>query len=211
MIRSKRDPFGRMMPPAKPEPEISNLMDLLNLSESVGATAPNHRRDVAKVESLMDQAGYLDLQQTDGPTGFYGECLKQAVKNFQKDNGLKKDGTVNPNGETVKAIAQTAAEIPVNKRAGGHKREEEQPVYPGMPNARPENELDARLRDLGVSHPGGLAQLDDQVKRDLIELAKSGIEPNALEQFFSMVSGWIEKEHKEPYVISQPTGGGRRS
>jgi len=89
MIHTNHDLFGRMLPPARPEPEISNLKNLFKLAESVGGSSSNRRRDVAKVEALMDQTGYLDLRQTDGPTGYYGERLRQAVEGFQKDHGLR--------------------------------------------------------------------------------------------------------------------------
>lgn len=67
-------------------------------------TGKNRRGDVAKVEGLMGAAGPLDLWQTDGPTGYYGARLEDAVKRFQKSKGLKVDGHLNPGGETIGSL-----------------------------------------------------------------------------------------------------------
>ncbi len=96
---------GRLYEQAtKSDREIINLKNPFRLSSPVGISSSNLRRDVAKVETLMSQTGYLDLDKTDGPTGYYGERLKQSVQNFQKDKGLKKDGLINPRGETMQTL-----------------------------------------------------------------------------------------------------------
>ncbi len=105
------DPFSRIPVPRQPDPEIENIQKLFRLTGSVGMTASNNRRDVAKIEILMDRTGYLDLRQTDGPTGYYGERLKQAVEKFQKDHNLKKDGLVRPQGETIRKLAHYADDV----------------------------------------------------------------------------------------------------
>lgn len=102
----RRDPFGRLPMPRQWGPEIENIADPFSLESAVGANSTNNRRDVAKVETLMAQVGRLDLRQTDGATGYFGERLKQAVEGFQKDNGLKKDGLINPRGETMRALQE---------------------------------------------------------------------------------------------------------
>ncbi|MBT4891093.1 MAG: peptidoglycan-binding protein [Rhodospirillales bacterium] len=92
--------------------EIHGLKNLLQITNPVGNTSSNNRRDVAKVETLLGKAGYLDLDKTDGPTGYYGERLKQSVQRFQKANGLKKDGLINPRGETMRIlVAQNSNSI----------------------------------------------------------------------------------------------------
>jgi len=75
-----------------------------NLDGSVGRNGTNARSDVAKVETLLGQSGHLDLGKTDGPTGYFGSRLEDAVKGYQKDGGLKVDGVLNPQGETMTAL-----------------------------------------------------------------------------------------------------------
>lgn len=99
------DPFGRL-PELLPEPDARPAFDdPLALAEPVGADGRNRRDDVARIETLLDAAGYLDLDETDGPTGFFGQRLDQAIRRFQKDRGLKIDGAILPGGETIGAFA----------------------------------------------------------------------------------------------------------
>lgn len=78
------------------------------LEASVGRRGANDRIDVAKIETLLGKAGYLDLDTTEGPTGFYGARVENALKKFQRDGGLKTDGLVNPDGPTMVALRQQA-------------------------------------------------------------------------------------------------------
>lgn len=66
--------------------EVNNITeeDLFKLSAPVGRGKENNSMDVAKIESLMGASGHLDIEKTDGPTGFFGERLEGAVKQFQK-------------------------------------------------------------------------------------------------------------------------------
>ncbi len=100
--RELPDPFGRLPEPAKPE--RFNLRDIFSLSAPVGMAGKNSHDDVAKVEGLIGAAGPLDLWKTDGPTGYYGARLEDAVKRFQKSKGLKVDGHLNPVGETIGSL-----------------------------------------------------------------------------------------------------------
>lgn len=95
------------------DPEDPRLR-LDRLTAPVGDGGRNERLDVAKVESLLGARGYLDLDKTEGPTGYAGVRLTDAVKRFQKDNGLKVDGRLNPDGETIGALAQAAPQSPEN-------------------------------------------------------------------------------------------------
>lgn len=60
----------------------------------------NTRADVAKVQTLLGKAGYLDLGQ-DGPGGYANPNTDKAIRDFQKDNGLQVDGVLKPNGPTI--------------------------------------------------------------------------------------------------------------
>lgn len=87
------------------------------LSAPVGDGGHNDRLDVAKVESLLGAHGYLDLAKTEGPTGYAGVRLTDAVKRFQKDNDLKVDGRLNPGGETIGALVRAANAVPPPKNS----------------------------------------------------------------------------------------------
>lgn len=75
--------------------------DWFALSDEVGRGRINHRRDVIKVESLLNQAGLFDLEKLDGPWGYANERLDAPIKAYQKRNGLKVDGFMRPDGETI--------------------------------------------------------------------------------------------------------------
>ena len=99
------DPFGRVLEPSG-EARL-DISDPFALSGPVGRRGGNAREDVGRVECLLKLAGVHDLAPTDGPTGYFGTRLEEAVKAFQKDHGLRTDGEVTPGGETLKALAQT--------------------------------------------------------------------------------------------------------
>lgn len=83
-----------------------------SLGSAVGLQGPNRRDDVAKVETLLGGAGYMDIAPTGGPTGYPGGRLIDAVKRFQKDNGLKVDGYLNPDGETMASLTRAVPARP---------------------------------------------------------------------------------------------------
>jgi peptidoglycan hydrolase-like protein with peptidoglycan-binding domain len=60
----------------------------------------NTRADVAKVQTLLGKAGYLDLGQ-DGPSGYANPNTDKAIRDFQKENGLQVDGVLKPGGPTI--------------------------------------------------------------------------------------------------------------
>lgn len=75
------------------------------LHGSVGSTgADNHRPDVAKVETLLGDAGYYRPMTSAGPDGWHNPALDQSIRSFQKDKGLLVDGLLKPNGPTITAI-----------------------------------------------------------------------------------------------------------
>ncbi len=99
------DPFGRLLEPSG-EARL-DISDPFALSGPVGRRGGNAREDVGRIECLLKLAGVHDLAPTDGPTGYFGTRLEEAVKAFQKDHGLRTDGEINPGGETLKALART--------------------------------------------------------------------------------------------------------
>lgn len=139
----QRDPFGRLSEPGNDaEFDLSNPF---NLGKPVGRSGRNERPDVAKVENLLGKSGHLDLDKTDGPTGYFGTRLEEAVKRFQKDHGLKPDAFINPGGETISAMANIpeVAESLGGQGAKGHVaptkptvEKPKPPVPPEVPGAK---------------------------------------------------------------------------
>lgn len=97
--------------------------DLFSLGGSVGRNGDNDRSDVIKAQTLLADAGYLDLPAPGIPTGWPGDGLTRAITNLQKDNGLQADGLLLPMmqgrvgengvGETLHLLQQ---------QSGGHLR-----------------------------------------------------------------------------------------
>ena len=108
--KSAPDPFGRLGEDDEPDTEIAEIKNPTALKAPVGDTGQNSRCDVAKTEQLLGQAGTLDLKKTDGPTGYWGTRTSHATKAFQKQNGLKVDGQINPGGETIRALGKLAGQ-----------------------------------------------------------------------------------------------------
>lgn len=78
-----------------------------SLDKGIGPLEANQPSDVAKVQSLLHDAGYLDANQTEGPTGIYSHVLMDGpIRNFQSDNGLAPDGVVNPAGPTITKLEE---------------------------------------------------------------------------------------------------------
>ncbi|MCW0236137.1 MAG: BPSL0067 family protein [Ferrovibrio sp.] len=77
---------------------------LFDLQDGVGAEQANRRGDVFKLQALLHREGFLDSAATDGPTGFWGGRDHEALRNFQKENGLSVDGFAAPGGETIETI-----------------------------------------------------------------------------------------------------------
>lgn len=84
-------------------------------SAPIGRTKRNRHPDIKTVESILDSMGYLDTKKTDGPAGWFGSRIERAIKSFQKDEGLKSDGVINPGGPTertmVKKVPPTSANM----------------------------------------------------------------------------------------------------
>ncbi|QDO96593.1 hypothetical protein FNB15_04580 [Ferrovibrio terrae] len=74
-----------------------NFFDnLFSFGGSVGRNGDNGRDDVIKAQTLLADAGYLDLPAPGIPTGWPGDGLTRAITNLQKDNGLEADGLLLP-------------------------------------------------------------------------------------------------------------------
>ena len=87
--------------------------DPFKLQGAVGGSgADNHRPDVAKVETFLNQADYYQPPTDDGPSGYHGNTLDKAIRDFQGDTGLTVDGTLKPGGLTIGALKDKLTKAP---------------------------------------------------------------------------------------------------
>jgi len=117
-------------------PNVFQNRDWFTLFEPVGFEGRNRRDDTIKVESLLGNAGYFDLDRTEGPTGYWGLRADQGLREFQTDHGLEADGLVLPSGPTLKAL---------HGKVGG--------LLQGFPAPTPD-EVDDHHQRLGEDKPG---------------------------------------------------------
>ncbi len=99
-----RDPFGRVA--ADGPDDAFDFSDPFHPAAAVGARGRNAPNDVANLEGLLRLSGDMDLAPTDGPTGYFGARLDDAIRAFQRRKGLAVDGAVHPGGETLRALAR---------------------------------------------------------------------------------------------------------
>ncbi len=85
--------------------------NLFNLGKTIGKGWGAEPDDVVKTKTALQGLGYYKDEaakryETPGKplTGFAGTKLFDDLKKFQKDNGLKADGIMNPNGPTHKKM-----------------------------------------------------------------------------------------------------------
>lgn len=104
--------LGQMEPKNPPAAGSGSDNGWFSLSAPVGRdNAPNRKQDVAKVETLLGQTGHYDIQRLQGPTGYWGLVGDRAVKDFQRENGLKADGLLNPDGPTIVSLKSRVEDI----------------------------------------------------------------------------------------------------
>jgi peptidoglycan hydrolase-like protein with peptidoglycan-binding domain len=104
-----------------------------DLGDTVGLGRANRRHDMLKVETLLANAGDLDLSKTGGAMGYGLYTVDDAVRKFQGRNGLKVDGWLRPDGPTIAKLKD---------QLGG--------VLGGYPAPTPEQvDLHHRLRNRG--------------------------------------------------------------
>ncbi len=78
-----------------------NSPSFFDLDSDVGLGFPTRRADNIKVQTILGNAGDLDLAKTDGPTGWGLYTLDDAIRSYQKRNDLKVDGWLRPGGPTI--------------------------------------------------------------------------------------------------------------
>ncbi len=82
------------------------LNELLSsvLNGAVGNNLNNDPNDVLSVKNGLSRAGYMDLDTTPEPHGYYTCDLDNGIKAFQRDNNLRIDGRLFPKGETEREL-----------------------------------------------------------------------------------------------------------
>lgn len=72
---------------------------------AVGNNMDNDQEDVITVKRNLNKIGYFDnLDQDPEPHGFITKEMDTGIRSFQKDNGLKVDGILFPQGETEQKL-----------------------------------------------------------------------------------------------------------
>jgi len=88
-------------------------MNFLNLKNTVSSHHNLEQDDVLKLKSALAAVGKYETPDY-GFTSNSDERMFDGVKAFQKENGLRADGEVGPDGETVDALGTALREQPRN-------------------------------------------------------------------------------------------------
>lgn len=78
---------------------------MFTLKGPVASNSSTDLEDSATIKMALTSLGYYDDTET-GLTPYGDRQLFQAVKSFQKDNSLKVDGVIKPDGPTQKTIKE---------------------------------------------------------------------------------------------------------
>lgn len=74
------------------------------LDGPIGNNKDNHPDDVRKTKRNLKNAGYMDEDDQEMESPFITRRMDTGIKSFQRDNGLKVDGIMNPGGETERGL-----------------------------------------------------------------------------------------------------------
>ena len=86
-----------------------NSPSFFDLDSDVGLGFPTRRADNIKVQTILGNAGDLDLAKTDGPTGWGLYTLDDAIRSYQKRNDLKVDGWLRPGRPSTSASTASSS------------------------------------------------------------------------------------------------------
>ena len=94
---------------------------MFNLTKAVGNNRGNRAEDVFKIKDTLSDIGFFHFDSNPAePHGIFTRELRDGIRGFQKDNGLRVDGILKPKGETEQALAQQfVAQGPKVKRPNG--------------------------------------------------------------------------------------------
>lgn len=77
----------------------------------VGNGMENRREDVRAIQRSRGALGLMPEDRFDDPPGFIDERTDDALRSFQKRQGLRVDGWAGPGGETERALHEALAEV----------------------------------------------------------------------------------------------------
>lgn len=78
---------------------------MFNLKGSVARDSSTHIEDSGNIKMALTALGYYDAAET-GLSPYGDNQLFRAIKTFQKDNNLRVDGVIKPDGPTQKSIKE---------------------------------------------------------------------------------------------------------
>lgn len=81
----------------------------VSIENPVGNGVQNNNKDVQAVQYLLSQMGLLPERYRVDPPGIYDRNTFNGIKNLQEQSNLKKDGLVNPDGETIGLLQRVTA------------------------------------------------------------------------------------------------------
>lgn len=80
-----------------------------------GNGGDNLRPDIAKVQVLLNKAGYHDIDGEEGPNGYHSTRLDKDIRKFQQAHNLRVDGKLLPDGETMRTLEERVPTSPSKK------------------------------------------------------------------------------------------------
>ncbi len=79
-----------------------------------GNGGDNLRPDIAKVQVLLNKAGYHEIDGKEGPNGYHSARLDKDIRKFQQAHNLRVDGKLLPSGETMRTLEER---VPASARS----------------------------------------------------------------------------------------------
>jgi len=104
--------FQKAWRDGKPMEELLGNTPFGLKSKIAGNGGDNRRPDVAKVQVLLNKAGFHEIPEAEGPNGYHSIILDQDIRRFQRANKLKVDGALSPGGETIRTLERTLSARP---------------------------------------------------------------------------------------------------
>lgn len=139
--------------------------DFLALQGRVGDGHQNNEDDVGDVDSLLSILGFRPKEKQNEPDHFISRDLDTAIKKFQKDNDLKKDGWLAPGGETELALNDKLTEQRTLERKQMPSIEQTSPILmDGIPKPLIKGRRDEDIKNVIRSHEKSV----DYIYKDII-------------------------------------------
>ncbi len=193
--------------------------NLFNLGKTIGQGWGAQPDDVVKTKTALQGLGYYNddtakRYETEGKpfTDMAGTKLFDDLKKFQKDNGLRADGIMNPNGPTHKQMVTNLGE-----RANAVETSpfDQKPSFPATgleaaptPKAKPKISKQSLWKDAQEGKPGTLGQIMEHKEQEKQERLQPKNQFKTLKK--NPLTGMMEKvkppkKAKPPLSLAQPS------